>query len=200
MKAEEAERRRLVFPILLIGPIGAGKTTLGRRLAERLSVPQVSSDKHCWRYYEELGFSALPAEARRGSDGMLASRFNVHAVERLMEEYGSRECVIDLGAGHSVYRDAPSLERVRKALAPAPHVILLLPASDQDESWAVLQERNTENDWLNGFREAHGYDPNEHFLRHPSNFSLATSVVYTAGRSPEETCDDLLGQIRASAP
>jgi hypothetical protein len=43
-----------------------------------------------------------------------------------------------------------------------------------------------------GISEQLGYDLNEYFLRHPSNFTLATHVVYTAGRSPEESRDEIM--------
>ena len=36
--------------IILIGPIGAGKSTIGRLLAERLDLPQVSMDDSRCRY------------------------------------------------------------------------------------------------------------------------------------------------------
>ncbi|HEY1408430.1 MAG TPA: shikimate kinase [Promineifilum sp.] len=36
--------------IILIGPIGAGKSTIGRLLAERLGLPQVSMDDIRYRY------------------------------------------------------------------------------------------------------------------------------------------------------
>jgi hypothetical protein len=189
----EKSSPELIRPeIVLIGPIRAGKSTLGRLLAEALGVPQVSMDEHCWRYYEEIGIGRGSADAN-GPDGMLASRYNVHAVERLLT--GFRDCVFDLGAGHSVYRDDQSLEQVRRALAPLPNVVLILPSPDLDRCSAVLCGRNTENDWLNGFKEEQGYDPNEHFLRHRSNFELAKRVVYTEGKSPEETRDEILGAM-----
>jgi shikimate kinase len=178
--------------IILIGPIRSGKSTLGRLLAEKLGVPQVSLDEFCWDYYQEIGFDPA-AEDAHGPDGMIASRFNAYAVERLLQDHSG--CVIDLGAGHSVYRDAPSLERVQKALASYPNVFLILPSPDLEESARVLAERNEDNGWLQSFRAQHGYNPNEHFLRHPSNFALAKHVVYTSGRSPQETCDEILERI-----
>lgn len=178
--------------IILIGPIRSGKSTQGKLLSEALGWPQVSADALRDRYYEELGFSRLSPEERAGPDGMFASRFNVHLVERILEDH--RGVVFDLGAGHSVYRDEESLERVARALEPYPNVVLLLPSPDLERSSEVLRARNLENDWLNGFRQERGYDPNEHFLRHPSNRRLAKTVVYTEGDAPEETCECILRQ------
>jgi hypothetical protein len=174
--------------VILIGPIRAGKSTLGALLAETLGVPQVSLDAVCRNYYREIGFETS-ADAT-GPDGMIASRFNVYAVERFLADHHG--CVMDLGAGHTVYRDAVSLAQVQKALASYRNIFLLLPSPDPDESAAILRERNLGNAWLNTFMAQEGYDPNEHFLRHPSNFTLAKFIVYTHAKSPEQTRDEIL--------
>src|SRR5262249_54170275 len=145
-------------------------------------------------YYREIGFDR-PGEETCGPDGMIASRFNVYAVERLLADH--RDCVLDLGAGHSVYRDAESLARMQRLLEPYPNVFLVLPSPDLNESAAILKERNLENSWLNTFTAESGYDPNAHFLRHPSNFTLAKHVVYTEGKTPEETRDEILAKVES---
>ena len=48
--------------IILIGPIGAGKSTLGRLLADRLEVPSVSMDQVRWDYYRAIGYDAAAAQ------------------------------------------------------------------------------------------------------------------------------------------
>ncbi len=58
--------------IVLIGPVRAGKTTLGKLLAERLGVPQVSFDDERWRYYKEIGYDVELAREIRQRGGFLA--------------------------------------------------------------------------------------------------------------------------------
>jgi shikimate kinase len=178
--------------IILIGPQRAGKSTIGRLLAEKLVVPQVSMDALCRGYYREKE-SRPGAPPLNGPDGMMASEYKIYALQRLLADHS--DCVIDLGAGHSVYRDEASLARVQEILTPYPNVVLLLPCADLDAAERVLQERNRDNEWLNEFRAQSGYDPNEHFLRHRSNFDLARIIVYTEGKSPEETRDEILSRI-----
>ena len=36
---------------------------------------------------------------------------------------------------------------------------------------------------------------NEHFLKHHSNYDLAKFIVYTKGKTPEETCEEILRLI-----
>lgn len=184
----------MITDIILIGPQRTGKSTQGRLLADKLGVPQVSIDALCQDYYRELA-STLGAPEMRGPDGMMASVYTLYALERLLAEH--RECVFDLGAGHSVYRDEASLARAKQILDPYPNVVLLLPCPDLDEAAHILEERNRENEWLHSFRARSGYDPNDHFLRHRSNYDLAKLIVCTEGNSPEATRDEILSRLES---
>ena len=43
-------------PILFIGPVRAGKSTLARLVAARLKLTHVSLDDIRWQYYREIGY------------------------------------------------------------------------------------------------------------------------------------------------
>jgi adenylate kinase family enzyme len=181
--------------LILIGPMSAGKTTLGKLLAQRLDVPNISMDKVRFAYYAEIGYDEAHAKTLADTHGFSAlyaywKPFEAHAVERLLADHARERCIIDFGAGHSVYEDASLFRRVQRALARH-RVILLLPSPDDDESMRILiQRRDAANP------EAAGKPPglNEHFLKHPSNRTLANLVVYTHGRSPEQSVDEILNK------
>jgi hypothetical protein len=40
------------------------------------------------------------------------------------------------------------------------------------------------------------FDINAHFLRHHSYYNLAKITVYTKGRTPEETCQEILERVK----
>jgi shikimate kinase len=48
--------------IILIGPIGAGKSTVGSLLAVQLGLPQCSMDERRWHYYKEIGYDETLAK------------------------------------------------------------------------------------------------------------------------------------------
>lgn len=180
--------------IILIGPIGVGKSTQGKCLADRLGLPQYSMDDLRWGYYNEIGYDRTLVQQKRTAEGMQSviqywKPFEAYAVERLLSEHP--DGVVDFGAGHSVYEDKRLFERVQRALASYPNVVLLLPAIDVNESARILSQRNRDlpNDT---------HTINEHYLHHPSNSILAKHTVYTNGKTREETCTEILqitGQI-----
>lgn len=95
--------------IILIGPMGVGKSTVGTHLAKKLGLAYVSLDELQWDYYKEIGFDNEYVKqlihSEKGMAGFLeyVKPFEVHAVERVLEEY--QGCVLDFGAGHVVHRD-----------------------------------------------------------------------------------------------
>lgn len=177
--------------------MNAGKTTIGEMLSKRLKLEWVQLDEIRWPYYEEAGYDKDTAKRLNAEGGLSAiiaywKPFEAHSVERVVADYNN--CVIDFGAGHSVYDDETLLERVKKALAPYPNVILLLPSPDADESLQVLENRILTDDPpenLDVFLSL-----NEHFVRHPSNYELAKITVYTKDKTPDETCDEIVGKLK----
>ena len=189
--------------VVLIGPIAAGKSTVGAVLSELLGVPQVSMDDVRWAYFAELGYDRAEAERQSLQGRTVAEKlaygkpYEVHSIERVLADRPG--FVIDLGASNSVYDDDAQFERVRRAMTDA-RVVLVLPLPDVDASSVVLMER------LRAIVHAKGeelsqqlLDFDDYFLRHPSNQRLADLAVYTEGRSPRAVAEEIVAWLGPGA-
>jgi len=186
-----AELVEIAEPIVLIGPMKAGKTTIGKLLAERLSCSFVSLDRLEQTYTQANGFDEeTAAELRRMAGGWARysyrRQFFAEAIVQFLAEHDSG--VLELGGGHPILPDAEQQTRVAHALAPLRYVVLLLPSMDRLESLSVLKSRQKpehllESDW------------NEEFLKDDRFVRLAKHIIYTAGKSPEETCEEIITWI-----
>lgn len=180
--------------IILIGPVGTGKSTLGQLIADKLALPRAQMDELRWDYYKEIGYSEDIAKEIGDREGFLGlyrywKPFEAHAVERLLAE--RHDCVIDFGAGHSLFEDDTLFARVERVLAPFPNVVLILPSPDPEESVRILRGRLWDG-------MAGDFDFHEHCVRHPSNARLAKFTVYTKDKTPEETRDEIIALTQGS--
>ena len=182
--------------LILIGPTGAGKSTLGLLLADRLNLPSVSMDGVAEPYYNECNFGIAVFKKLRTEQGFLATHrqwepVRVHAIERILATCGS--VVLDLGAGHTHYEDPMMFDRVKQAISPCPNVIFLLPSADLDRSVRILKERcmsERGSDWVQD-----GYDFIEHWVKDSQNHDLATLTIFTEGKTPIETCEEIIDRM-----
>lgn len=180
--------------IILIGPIGSGKTTVAELLYSRTMLPHRSMDLLRWKYFEEIGYDRYIANEKFYEEGFWGlyrywKPFEAYAVKRILEDF--KECVFDFGGSQTIYEDDELFEKVRLLLKPYPHVVLLMPTPDKDESIKILHARNayvSEAQWA----------VNEHFIHHHSNYDLAKHIVYTEGKTPEDTSAEVLQWARGN--
>jgi shikimate kinase len=189
----------MISTIILIGPLGAGKTTVGHLLAEKLGLPFCSVDEVRSEYYQKVGydkaFASQMAASDQGLQGVLrySKPFEAEMVEQVLADHSG---ILDFGASNSVYEDQALFARVANALAPYPNVILLLPSPDLDESAQILKARliqmltEAEREFTDEL-----FTLNRYFVEHPSNHQLAKLVIYTKQKTPEETCDEIVQKI-----
>lgn len=191
---EHLRTARQTTTIALIGPPGAGKSTLAPLLGHALALPVLDLDEQRWSYYAELGYDPSYAQqlvAEQGLPALVAywKPFEIHAVERVIAAFPGH--VIAFGAGHSYYEDPAQLRRAQQALAHCTHVILLLPSPDNAVSASCLAARfSAEDPQASAIRHIQAT-----MLEHPANRTLATLTIYTLDKTPAEICSELMRQI-----
>lgn len=162
--------------VVLVGPPGAGKTTIGRAVAALLGCPVHDTD--------ELveGTSGRTVADIFVEDGEPAFR----GLERAATDEALREDgVVTLGGG------APMQPEVEDALRG--HLVVFLDVGIADAAKRVgfdgsrpLLAVNPRASWVRLMRE-----------RRPTYERIATHVVDTAGRAPADIADEVAALIRA---
>ncbi|WP_433445135.1 shikimate kinase [Nonomuraea sp. CA-141351] len=180
--------------MILIGPAAAGKSTLGNGLASATGRSFVDVDALGESYYAEVGWSMDKLRDRIQAVGRVAAEHEweparAHAVERIVADHPGT--IISLGAGHSHYTQPELFRRVRAALRPVDHVVLVLPSPDHERSVQVLRQRSLATkgtDWIS----RDGHDFLCQWVHDPGNRVLATTVLHTEGEEPEQSVSRLL--------
>lgn len=180
--------------ILLIGPIGSGKSTIAELLYMRTMLPHRSMDLLRWKYFDEIGYDRGTAREKYAQHGFLGlyhywKPFEAYAVKRMLDDFS--ECIFDFGGSQTVYEDEALFDQVRGLFTPYPYVILLMPSPDREESIQILHARNL-------YASKEQWAVNEIFVRHHSNYDLAKHVVYTKDKTPEQTSDEVLQWARGN--
>lgn len=174
-------------PIILIGPLKSGKSTVGKLLAERLGCTFTSLDRQEKKYTIPAGFDETKAEALRKSSGdwvwyTYRRSFFAVAVEQFLTEHP--EGVLELGGGHPLVPDMRMQQQIAQALAPFRNVFLLMPTNDIEKSLAIMNLR-LRPEWRSD-------DWNRNFLADDRFWQLAKHVVYTEDQSPDDTVTQIV--------
>lgn len=182
--------------LVLIGPAAAGKTTVGELVAARLGMPFVDLDEIGERYYAEVGWSIQRLVDCSEQIGRVAAErawepARAHAVRRAVEDHP--ESVKAMGAGHTSFHDPDCIASVTSALAPVPHVVLILPSPDRSAALAELRRRSLRSKGTTWISAGHDFLAEWH--DDAGTRSLATDVTFTAGNSPQATAEQIVANV-----
>lgn len=165
--------------ILLIGPMGAGKTTVGRSLSSELDMPRISLDN------KEM---LQPLYQQRDKFNSF-KEFEFFLTSSVLTGIET-PTVIDFGAGHSVYEDPIMFMEIKSLINKFDNVVLLMPSEDKEVSLRKLSE-------LKGIEpNSDKYQTNKHFVEMPCNYELATITEYTNGKTPDEISTEIISHLQ----
>lgn len=180
--------------IILIGPIGAGKSTISKMLADELSLPSFSLDEE-EGLVASLGYDVDLYRQMEEDKGLWeAYEYRRGFYDRLVPLFlqSHDEGVLDLGGGHPIVPDAKKQEAIKKALEPYKHIFLLMPTPDSDESIKILRKRNQLADGDEDLNELYFRGGNKTF------WDIAKFSIYTEGKTPEQTRDEIIRIIHGA--
>ncbi|HBZ40576.1 MAG: hypothetical protein A2Y20_07800 [Firmicutes bacterium GWF2_51_9] len=180
--------------ILLIGPMGVGKTTISEALALHYGLPLVDVDELRKEYYAKMpGYSREEMHAIYASGGDLHAYFEpfeTQQVEMLLEL--EEPAVFDFGGGHTIKSEG-YFKRIYDAFLPYENVVLLAISPNLEETIEDLHFAHRE-----GIDTQH-LEPynamNRKFIESGCNEKLAKIVVYRKGKTVEQTLDEIIAWV-----
>lgn len=181
--------------VIVIGPMGVGKTSVSKILSQALGLAYVDVDELRWAYFEQQPDFDHREMKRLHKSGdakgafQYMKPFEARFVEDLLQKYSS--AVFDFGAGYTVYEDGALFARVKACLAPFRHVVFLRYSPDPEESLAALQARHAEAP-----EELYAM-LNRQFIESPCNSLLATCTVDTKNKTAGEVAREVAAKVSA---
>lgn len=175
--------------IILMGPIGAGKSTLAKLLSAELGQPRCSYDEVKAGYRDKVGLNPKTAQSIHDAQGLYAmltymNRFKSQILGPIIDDHPGH--IIDLGGGAQCFDEPEQVALARQAFDPISEIFLLLPTPDLATNIATLP----------GLKE--NYPINAYLIMHPTNTLFAKKTVYTLGKNPEETMHEIIGSLGQS--
>lgn len=115
--------------IIIIGPIGAGKSTVAPEVARQTNKKHIDMDELRSEIYSKTNFSNEKADEAYISGGIIEwynyqKSYELFAVKTLLEQ--NQNSVIEFGGGQSIYSNDEQLKTFLSLMEKQPYVFLLL--------------------------------------------------------------------------
>lgn len=205
----------LASAIVLLGPRGVGKSTQAELLARRIAVPLISLDVMAGAVYcthAEFRRSLSEVPHAKTHDGVCNPHFLgevlVNAKRRLgldyfafeeqlhetcvhfsLDEYETKPCVIEFGAGHACYNSDRLRQSVERRLLRIGNLIQLMPYDDQHRSAEYLFR-------MDFHRDRASFDRIFHELTISCKLSPVATVVYVAEKTELQIHEEIMALLR----
>lgn len=167
--------------IIIIGPMGAGKTTVSQEIHKRNNMPLISLD-------DRNQLNDLYEETER--NGLKGKDAEFYLTARTLTSI-KEPAIIVFGAGHGDYPNKTMETEMGVLLNKFPNIICLEYSENKEESLEVLNKRISQRK-ENQDRTEQVFRDNEHFIYDSSFEAFAKKVIYTKDRTPEEVADKVL--------
>lgn len=175
--------------IVIMGPIGVGKSSVAQELAKQLCLPRIELDEQRTRIYKQTNFSVDEAERQYSLNGIRGwytyqKPYELLSVDVILSEYSNT--VIDFGGGQSVYDDEKQITEFLRLMESVKNSFLLMPYKDVDKSLSLLSKRINEDE----------LKLNEIFVRSETNKLAAKHIIYTEMKTIKQIVDEILSFIK----
>lgn len=181
-------------PIIFLGAIFSGKSTIAQLLSERIMIRRIPMDRVRWYYYFKYGYD-LKKEKYYFENNLFDLRdkywkfFDINTLEDVLIDF--KDSIIDLGAGHSFYENEEYFLRAKKVFNKLSNTFLLLPTENKKESVRICNKRIMENEYY----DSNILSLNEKFIHSKCNYELSKNIIYTENKNYEEIINEIESKL-----
>lgn len=175
--------------IILIGPCGAGKSTVGRLLAASLGCRFVDLDSVRVDIYKATDYSEAAADDAYKNGGVIGwheyiKPYEFYSVKSVLSDCDN--AVIAFGGGQSVYDDTEYAEPFVRMMSNERNVFRLLPSENERDALRILDSRieNEDERILNRL-----------FVRSVTNMKTGRLII-TGVKGPEMVAAEIIKLLR----
>lgn len=168
--------------IILIGPMGVGKSSVAKELSELTNMPKISLDNR-----------TQLKDLYANRDKFLSKKeFELYLVGSVFNSL-KEPAIIDFGAGHSIYKTPLMFYEFQRLMKKFKNVVYLVPSEDKTEALEIINERVQQR----GKNNSVDYEKiNKEHLESPCNNLVATMKVCTKGLSVDEVTKKVLVNVK----
>lgn len=187
--------------IILIGPMGVGKTTLALHLSEKLRILNYPIDRLKWYYRLKNGYDLAKGTKILMNSGFheLSNYFNDYfgnnELAEILNEF--RGGIFDFGASHSHFENFNELYDAKNILAPFSNIFQLLPTDNYEANCKILDKRIGKRyedvEWKRGVLDSY-LEQNRIYLKSNSYSFLARETIYTDGKTIEQIGEAIIAK------
>jgi hypothetical protein len=182
------------LPILILGPMCSGKTTVSKLLSKRLGLPRYPLDSLRWYYYAKGGMDFnKDDELKTGDFGILIKSrkpYDLLAIKNAIKDFPHG--IIDFGATNSFWKDRNELEQVLEIVKNIENIFLLLPNEDVDRNTEVLNSRLEKRDKSKDIERLKAI--NKEMIECKSQLKIAKFIIYTEGKTPDRIVNEIIAE------
>jgi adenylate kinase family enzyme len=184
------------LPIIIIGSMCAGKTTIAKVLTKKLALPRYPLDSLRWYYYAKSGLDLTEDDKmQKGKfEKLLEFRkpHDLYTIRSVLKEF--QNGIIEFGASHSCWEDKEDLDKVKKLVKNIKNVVLLLPTTDNKRNIQILNERLSKRNKCKDINDIKRV--NRKMVLGRSNGEIAKLVAYTQGKSPKQVAAWIISKLK----
>jgi hypothetical protein len=188
--------------IILIGPLGTGKSHFAKILSELTGMKNYPIDKLKWYYRFKNGY-----DLNKSTDTLMKGGFpelinyakNYFGINELQQILNEFHGIIDLGASDTFCTDSTEFSKIQNLLSTFDNVFLILPYKEDEKTLALLRRRLVERykfDKLKAPILDSYLNLNQLFVKSKNNKLLAKHIIYTDDRCPKEVTLEIISKVK----